>query len=542
MTKRYIADEILMSEYSKWLYGKKIMLIAPTGMGKTTFILSEFLPYCMACDRKIAILCNRRLLRNQYLFDLAEKFERYGVLNRQVQIFTYQALAEQIKQGKCIEQILREFDVVVCDEAHYFYADSDFNAYETYVLLQELVRICIGKCMIFITATPEEVMPLIEHTLEMCGRILNNVSDEQNILKIYDYSKFADYSRFKCYFLEDVQSLCRKIGESGAKTIIFVDDKSRAESLKNMLQTEGKIKAQEIFILNAEIMDENAKDSVIRKLAIRHTVVPRVLLTTSVLDNGVSIHDSEVGNIVIATDSKLSFLQMLGRVRSESSESCCLYIYPRGAGYYEKRIEQAKKKIDKIEEFSHGIKGQKGSLLMQLWDEKDNFGRNIVVLADEETVYYSQEKSGYRILGNDYAVTINEFAKEKMGNSYLTYLKFLRLAMGTPEEVAKAQIAWIGKTPDDLIVLQSTYREERVQELQQRLLAIKNVPKEELQEIKSKLARDFREDLIGDIVTKNQSFSKEKLIEICKRYNLKLIEDNDLDGKKMYTVVDKENV
>lgn len=158
MTKRYIADEILMSEYSKWLYGRKIMLIAPTGMGKTTFILSEFLPYCIARDRKIAILCNRRLLRDQYLFDLAEKYERYGVLNRQVQIFTYQALAEQIKQGKCIEQILREFDVIVCDEAHYFYADSDFNAYGTYVLLQELVRICIGKCMIFITATPEEVI------------------------------------------------------------------------------------------------------------------------------------------------------------------------------------------------------------------------------------------------------------------------------------------------------------------------------------------------------------------------------------------------
>lgn len=78
--------------------------------------------------------------------------------------------------------------------------------------------------------------------------------------------------------------------------------------------------------------------------------------------------------------------------------------------------------------------------------------------------------------------------------------------------------------------------------MKRRLLAIKNVPKEELQEIKSKLARDFREDLIGDIVTKNQSFAKEKLIEICKRYNLKLIEDKDSDGKKIYTVVDKENM
>lgn len=72
--------------------------------------------------------------------------------------------------------------------------------------------------------------------------------------------------------------------------------------------------------------------------------------------------------------------------------------------------------------------------------------------------------------------------------------------------------------------------------------AIKNASKEELQEIKSKLARDFREDLIGDIVTKNLSFSKEKLVEICKRYNLKLIEDKASDGKKIYTVVEKEDI
>lgn len=40
-----------------------------------------------------------------------------------------------------------------------------------------------------------------------------------------------------------------------------------------------------------------------------------VLITTSVLDNGVNIEDSAVKHVVISATSKTTFLQMLGRVR-----------------------------------------------------------------------------------------------------------------------------------------------------------------------------------------------------------------------------------
>ena len=304
----------------------------------------------------------------------------------------------------------------------------------------------------------------------------------------------------------------------------------------------SEIKGKDIFILNAEVLDECSNNEVIQQLVVCHRILPKVLITTSVLDNGVSVHDADVENVVIATDSMLSFIQMLGRIRSESSVQCNLYLYPRDEKYYARRIEQTKGKMQKIAMLEQSIQLRKSDLVMQLWDEVDTFYRNMAVLVEEAEIYYSCDVMPVRILCGDFVLAVNEFAKEKIGNMALAYRRFFKAAMHHQVEVAKAQIAWIGKTPDELVVLQSTYREERIQELKRRLLAIQNVSNEELQEIKSKLARDFREDLIGDIVTKNQSFSKGKFVEICECYDLKLIENKDLNGKKRYTVIEKEDI
>lgn len=539
--KNYISELVTMNEYATWLSGKKVMLVAPTGLGKTRFVLSKFLPFCISQRRKVAILCNRRLLREQYLYDLAETYTRYYIMNEQVQLFTYQTLAECIKQGKKLEKVLDDYDVIVCDESHFFYADSDFNVYGTFVLLQTLIRICIHKCMLFITATADEVIPLLDRTLEQCGKTYG-ISEEFCSMKVIDYSYLSDYSRFRCFFVEDVQSLCRRIGESPMKSIIFIDDKTKAESLRRNLMDMSEIKGKDIFILNAEVLDECSNNEVIQQLVVCHRILPKVLITTSVLDNGVSVHDADVENVVIATDSMLSFIQMLGRIRSESSVQCNLYLYPRDEKYYARRIEQTKGKMQKIAMLEQSIQLRKSDLVMQLWDEVDTFYRNMAVLVEEAEIYYSCDVMPVRILCGDFVLAVNEFAKEKIGNMALAYRRFFKAAMHHQVEVAKAQIAWIGKTPDELVVLQSTYREERIQELKRRLLAIQNVSNEELQEIKSKLARDFREDLIGDIVTKNQSFSKGKFVEICECYDLKLIENKDLNGKKRYTVIEKEDI
>ena len=77
MSKKYLA-ELIGDSYKKW-QNKKIFITAPTGMGKTTFILEKLLPFHVTANRKVLILCNRKLLRKQYWYSGAKVFELYRI-------------------------------------------------------------------------------------------------------------------------------------------------------------------------------------------------------------------------------------------------------------------------------------------------------------------------------------------------------------------------------------------------------------------------------------------------------------------------------
>lgn len=555
MQKIYITDKISESECHRWLDGKKIIFNAPTGTGKTTFICERILPLCQEKNKKALVLCNRRLLREQYGVDLATKYTRYAELCEVVEVRTYQEMAQKLEIESGIKNILEDFDVVIFDEVHFFYADSDFNGMGTYILLQELIRESYYKTVIMVTATLDEVLPLIEKTYSQCEKKLELecgrnrgvvLADYAYQRHIYNFDYLTDYSRFSCYFVEDVETLASEIAKSEKKSVIFIDDKTKAESFKKLLMEKGKLPTAEVFLLNANVLEENPGDRVIRTLTMANRVLPKVLITTSVLDNGVSIHDPDVGNIVLATESKLSFLQMIGRLRSESTENCRLYIYPRTTTYYEKRVQQYEERIRTYEKLAGEIKrigSQEVSLLYRGWygnDEKGEFLRNALILTKEETEYFSEEFQPIRIKGWGFLLTVNAFAMEKTGNLLHAMKEFLMLSYVDPKGVAIRQIAWIGKTEDELHYVESSYKKEREEELITALLEIKNFTHGQLRNKKNEISREFRKDLLSDIVTKTASFSTEKLKRICEQYQLELIEGSAEDKTKRYTVERKQ--
>lgn len=56
----------------------------------------------------------------------------------------------------------------------------------------------------------------------------------------------------------------------------------------------------------------------------------KILITTSVMDNGISLEDEYLRNIVIMADTKETFIQMLGRKRiKNNNEKLNLYILKR---------------------------------------------------------------------------------------------------------------------------------------------------------------------------------------------------------------------
>ena len=102
------------NDYREWKgatgerYGDRIFIDAPTGSGKTTFILKTLLPYYTARRKRILYLVNRRILKEQILEKVASlpheqvasiKVELYQEIEKRVVVSSIQYDEEDSRQG-----------------------------------------------------------------------------------------------------------------------------------------------------------------------------------------------------------------------------------------------------------------------------------------------------------------------------------------------------------------------------------------------------------------------------------------------------------
>ena len=80
---------------------------------------------------------------------------------------------------------------------------------------------------------------------------------------------------------------------------------------------------KEMYFLTSS--DKNRK--IWRTLTQENRFDEEILIATSVIDNGISIHDDTVKNIVLPFCDRTEFLQMLGRIRMDSDFSSALNVY-----------------------------------------------------------------------------------------------------------------------------------------------------------------------------------------------------------------------
>lgn len=549
--KKYLA-ELIGEEYREW-EGKKILINAPTGMGKTTFVLQTLLPYFRRKRGKVLILCNRVLLRMQYWSSLLGQFENYYEIEQCVTIMTYQELAEEVKNRSSVDRLFKDFAAVICDECHFFYSDSDFNGYGTFALLQAIACAGATKTMIFMSATMEEVGPLIEQTLGNCLTILSRtgrnpeIMDKNAEILFYDFSGLADHKRFRCICVPDLETVCGLLAESPKKSVIFIDDKEKGAELMEFLFKTQKVNRQQIAFLNADNIDHEINKELIRNLTITHKLMTKILITTSVLDNGISIHDSEVGNVLIQTESKCSFLQMLGRIRAEEVDDCNLYFVKRNEKEFSRRMAKYEwelnnfKKLDSVEQTKRWEK-----YLYAVWDRKDeamaDFYRKALVWMKHDDQFFSVSKNGLYIRHGEANFYVNEFAKRKIEDMYMVESRFYALALDNPLKIVYEQMAWIGKEPEELQVQESQYVKMREQELINYLLKVRDFTVEEMKDFKKILVKDYRKEFFDDVLANNGTISNEKLQEICKRYGLALEVHEDTENRrKIYCIGNEKN-
>lgn len=337
MTERWISDG-LKHELETWDYSKPgllgpVLINAPTGSGKSTFIMTDLAQRVKSFGKYVLLLSNRSVLELQQKYFLSQQPGEIAWsgatlpglhLIGNVLVFTYQSVLEFLEGVQQMSPY--PIGAVVLDEAHFFCSDATFNA-DTERILNSILTHCWNCQRIYMSATPDDVRWLIAYEEQRYRVALNNSRDTVQMItirrnpisSIKEYRFPVDYSNIKLSFWcewEDVLQTI-KADDTDDKWLVFVRDTETGRRLKKDLGSTAAF----MDAANKERSPQRASD-----LARREYFETKVLIATSVLDNGVNFKDSRLKHIVIDSVDPVQIKQMLGRKRVQANETVKLHI------------------------------------------------------------------------------------------------------------------------------------------------------------------------------------------------------------------------
>jgi len=363
-----------------WANNKLVLFAAGTGKGKTHFIVSMMAKDFP--DKKILYLVNRKRLADEVNIRID------GLEAENITLLTYQ----HIENDAMAEVHLDEYDFIVCDECHYFISDSVFND-KTFYSFDVIMK--ARGCKVFMTATPQVVFSLLADGKESIERISDgrdyfinyegydyeeikyvspelrlyqacpgkhlNTSEllrteyqiedflfysvipplENNIEKLIIYSSDGELERYLADISGDAKIMIfmsRITGSEKRKGLVewadYLSTKGRAVSIAFSEQTENR---------NSRAYKSEAKETQ-EKLIKNKKFETDVLLTTTVLDNGIDIIDDSLKYIIcdLAEVNTVILEQCIGRKRLQSGEKIIVYVRAKEEDAARRRAEYTK--------------------------------------------------------------------------------------------------------------------------------------------------------------------------------------------------------
>lgn len=164
-----------------------------------------------------------------------------------------------------------------------------------------------------------------EHLKELKSRYQASELEE----KIKRYTMAEDYSNFIVQYFNDFEEIAHCIVNAAEtnRWLIFVMNKAEGKELAFNINHSLRDENAAVFLDSTSKTKQSQDGRIFREIAETDQFSCRVLIATSVLDNGVNLKDDQLTNIVIDSIDRTSFLQMLGRKRyNEERTAVRLYI------------------------------------------------------------------------------------------------------------------------------------------------------------------------------------------------------------------------
>lgn len=209
-TLRELEDEELENEEQipcSWKLGDMVFLFSGTGSGKTTLALQKVASSYLENHKTVLYLVPRVILQRQiendmqkirstYNSDLAER------CNKNFFVYTYQYLENLIFN----EKFTQSFDLIICDEFHYFITDAIFNN-KTQISYDFIFhnKNNNNSLKLFLSATSNEIMEYIK---------LNNIFERP-----FEYYQEEDEEPKNDAYTEIIELLREYIGDINSEPL-----------------------------------------------------------------------------------------------------------------------------------------------------------------------------------------------------------------------------------------------------------------------------------------------------------------------------------
>jgi hypothetical protein len=272
--------EAILNEADK---SKKVIVHAETGTGKTTAIFKEFKK--LRPESRCIILAPLTIIVNQlqkdhpneaiFLTGASSHLEHLEALKSSIVVATYEQGIKHIKDN-C-------FDYIFVDEVHQFLTA---NSYKNKTI-SEATQNLIGKKIIGLTGTPQQIFNNLGFKLIS----LTRSNQTKPVIKL----RYWNIAPFKI--------IINHLRNVKGKVLFKLDEKTTIDDIKTELLATGFYSENEILVLSSTKKIKNSKDykGLANNRSFRNDV--KIVLTTSIINEGLSIEQIGFTDIVFIETS-----------------------------------------------------------------------------------------------------------------------------------------------------------------------------------------------------------------------------------------------
>lgn len=359
LKRPFIADQ-LDGEIKYWHSGRAVIINAPTGAGKTWFVLKKLVKKAVFMKKNVLIVTNRNPLNISYKKAVADvvgctddyttvglkKATKFGDF---VYVANYQGLGNFLKKNSHLQ-----FEYVFCDEVHFFMQDSTFNC-DTGHVLKMIPRKFSNSVRVYVSATIDEILPVITegemyqwevgHFGELypkgCFREFEMGFRWNNAPVPLLYRMDKDFSKIALCFYDNEKEVLDYLTMLNSQTVAF------CHSIKKCKEIGGAFESS--LEIDAEYLSK--KPEILEELVEKEGFEEKVFATTSVFTNGNNLKKKSIKNVIITLWDEVEIFQMVGRRRidqDDPSDGFILYLPIPELGQLQKEISRINKLLNEV--------------------------------------------------------------------------------------------------------------------------------------------------------------------------------------------------